>query len=71
MLINPTGQVTIINYANVLAGATMSATGNVISLVSGCGTITITLNVTGTSCTMTTGGFVGADTSAKLMVLGI
>ncbi|CAM4013096.1 hypothetical protein FIA58_019445 [Flavobacterium jejuense] len=71
MMIDPTGQVTIINYANVLATATMSATGNVISLESGCGTITITLNVSGTSCTMTTGGVAGAYTEVKLTTFRI
>ena len=71
MMIDPTGQVTIINYANVLATATMSATGNVISLESGCGTITITLNVSGTSCTMTTGGVPGAYTEVKLTTFRI
>ena len=71
MMIDPTGQVTIINYANVLATASMSATGNVISLESGCGTITITLNVSGTSCTMTTGGVTGAYTEVKLTTFRI
>ncbi len=71
MMIDPAGQVTIINYAYVLATATMSATGNVISLESGCGTITITLNVSGTSCTMTTGGVPGAYTEVKLTTFRI
>lgn len=71
MLINPTGEVTIINYAPILSGTTMTATGNVITLESGCGSITITLNVTGTSCTMTTGGVTGAYTEAKLTVIGL
>ena len=72
MMINPAGDVTIINYTAVDAtGATMSATGNVISLVSGCGTITITLNVSGSSCTMTTGGVGGAYTEAKMTVIAM
>jgi len=72
MMINPAGNVTIINYTPVDAtGATMSATGNVISLESGCGTITITLNVSGNSCTMTTGGVGGAYTEAKMTVIAM
>jgi len=72
MMINPAGNVTIINYTPVDAtGATMSATGNVISLESGCGTITITLNVSGSSCTMTTGGGGGAYTEAKMTVIAM
>jgi len=72
MMINPAGNVTIINYTAVDAtGATMSATGNVISLESGCGTITITLNVSGSSCTMTTGGVGGAYTEAKMTVIAM
>ena len=72
MMINPAGNVAIINYTAVDAtGATMSATGNVISLVSGCGTITITLNVSGSSCTMTTGGVGGAYTEAKMTVIAM
>jgi len=72
MMINPAGNVTIINYTPVDAtGATMSATGNVISLESGCGTITITLNVSGSSCTMTTGGVGGAYTEAKMTVIAM
>ena len=72
MMINPSGNVTIINYTPVDAtGATMSATGNVISLESGCGTITITLNVSGSSCTMTTGGVGGAYTEAKMTVIAM
>lgn len=72
LMINPAGNVTIVNYTPVDAtGATMSATGNVISLESGCGTITITLNVSGNSCTMTTGGVAGAYTEAKITVIAI
>ena len=69
MLIDPAGNVTIINYANVLTGSTMTATGNVITLNSGCGSITMTFNVSGTSCTITTGGVTNAITQAKLTVL--
>ena len=72
MMISPTGNVKIISYTPVDAtGNTMSATGNVISLESGCGTITMTLNVSGSSCTMTTGGVAGAYTEAKMTVLAI
>lgn len=69
MIINPAGEITIINYSNVLASATMSATGNVITLDSGCGAITMTFNVTGSSCTITTGGVPQANTQTKMTVL--
>ncbi|WP_130734126.1 hypothetical protein [Flavobacterium sp. J27] len=69
MLIAPSGDITIMSSANVLPSANMSATANVITLNSGCGGITMTFNVTGSSCTITTGGVTGAYTLSKFTVL--
>ena len=70
MLISATGAVKIISY-QALDNGTMTASGNVISLVNGCGTITVTLNVSGSNCTITSGGPSGIFVQAKLTTIGI
>jgi hypothetical protein len=70
MLISSTGAVKIISY-QPLDNGTMTASGNVISLVNDCGTITVTLNVSGSNCTITSGGPSGIFIQAKLTAIGI
>lgn len=73
MLISPvTGDVEILNYSTIGIGTmSMSSSGNVITLLNSCGTITITLNVSGSNCTITSGGPNGIFIQAKLTVIGI
>lgn len=71
MLINKsTGNVKIINYA-AGEGGTMSASGNVVTILNACGTITITFNVSGNTCTITSGAISGIYIQAKLTILKI
>ena len=70
MLISATGAVKIISY-QALDNGTMTASGNVITLANGCGTITVTLNVSGSNCTITSGGPSGIFVQAKLTTIGI
>jgi hypothetical protein len=70
MLIGPSGTVKIISY-QALDGGSMTASGNVITLVNACGTINITLTVSGSNCTITSGGVNGIFVQAKLTTIGI